>query len=394
MRYRLRTAILLAAIAFGVAGLILSGGFVRDMFIQLGEAVIHSQSGHLQLAPAGYFTSGSRSPEKFRIVDPDVQKREIAALPGVADVLARLHFSGLLSNGSTTWPILGEGVEPEKESRLGTHVQISSGRALTSKDSFGIMLGQGVARVLKLRPGDPATLLVSTAEGALNTLDFEVVGIFQTFSSDFDNHAVRIALPAAQELLGTKGANVLVVTLHDTDRTGTMLATLQHQYEKAPFDIRTWMQLSDFYEKTVLLYKQQFGILQLIILAMVILSVANVVNMSVFERMGEFGTMMALGNRGRFLVRLILTESALLGLGGGALGVLLGVSIALAISAVGIPMPPPPNAHLGYLAFIRVVPEIVAMAFIVGLVAPVIAAVHPAFRISRTPIANALRANI
>jgi putative ABC transport system permease protein len=42
------------------------------------------------------------------------------------------------------------------------------------------------------------------------------------------------------------------------------------------------MQLSDFYEKTVLLYKQQFGILQLIILAMVILSVANVVNMSVF----------------------------------------------------------------------------------------------------------------
>src|SRR5438045_3193307 len=48
MRQKLRTTITIAAIAFGVAALILSGGFVRDMFIQLGEALIHSQSGHLQ----------------------------------------------------------------------------------------------------------------------------------------------------------------------------------------------------------------------------------------------------------------------------------------------------------------------------------------------------------
>ena len=39
--------------------------------------------------------------------------------------------------------------------------------------------------------------------------------------------------------------------------------------------------------------------LQLIILAMVLLSVMNTVNMTVFERDGEFGTMRALGNRGK-----------------------------------------------------------------------------------------------
>lgn len=39
----------LAAIIFGVVNLILAGGFVQDTFIQLGEVIIHSQTGHLQI---------------------------------------------------------------------------------------------------------------------------------------------------------------------------------------------------------------------------------------------------------------------------------------------------------------------------------------------------------
>jgi putative ABC transport system permease protein len=41
-----------------------------------------------------------------------------------------------------------------------------------------------------------------TAEGALNSLEFEVVGTFQSLSADFDSRAVRITLAAAHELLG------------------------------------------------------------------------------------------------------------------------------------------------------------------------------------------------
>ena len=65
-RNRWRSALSLAAIACGVAGLILSGGFVRDLIFQLGEAVIHSQSGHLQVAKAGYFELGSLDEDAFR----------------------------------------------------------------------------------------------------------------------------------------------------------------------------------------------------------------------------------------------------------------------------------------------------------------------------------------
>ena len=48
-RHKVRTFLTLAVIVFGVVGLILTGGFIEDIFIQLREATIHSQLGHLQI---------------------------------------------------------------------------------------------------------------------------------------------------------------------------------------------------------------------------------------------------------------------------------------------------------------------------------------------------------
>lgn len=393
-RHRFRTAMTLASIVFGVTGLVLSGGFVRDIFIQLGEALIHSQSGHLQVARTGYFTYGSRSPDKFLIENADAVRQKIIALPEVDDVLARVHFSGLISNGRTDWPIIGDGVEPTKEAKLSSFMRIVAGRQLADADEFGVLLGQGVAQALKVAPGDNVTLLVNTAEGALNSRDLEIVGVFQSFSRDFDARALRIPLKAAQELLGSQGVNALVVSLKRTPDTNRVAAELMDTLDHVRLEIKTWVQLNDFYDKTVALYDRQFGFLQLIILAMVLMSVGNSVNMSVFERVGEFGTMMALGNRARYVSGLILSESALLGMIGGLLGVALGAVLAMAISAIGIPMPPPPNANLGYTAFVRIAPAVLAMAFVVGFAATTLAAVLPALRVSRLPVVEALRANV
>ena len=393
-RHRARTTMTLAAIVFGVAGLILSGGFVRDIFIQLGEALIHSQTGHVQVLREGYVDAGARTPEKYRIADARVRKAEIAALPEVADVMARIAFSGLVNNGRTDWPVTGEGVEADAEARLGSYLHIIAGRQLAASDSDGILLGQGVAQALKLGPGDRVTLLLNTAEGALNTGDFVVVGVFQSFSKDYDARAVRIPLAAAQDLLATGDVNSLVVALKATADTDRVAAALTARFAGQRLDVRSWVELNDFYEKTVALYERQFGVLQLITLAMVLLSVANSVNMSVFERVGEFGTMRALGDNSRTVFRLVLAESAVLGVVGATLGVIVGIALAYAISAVGIPMPPPPNANLGYTAFIRVVPSLVAMSFAVGLAATTLASLLPALKVSRTPLVDALRSNV
>ena len=392
-RHRLRTAMTLAAIVFGVVGLILSGGFVQDVYHQLGEAIIHSQSGHLQVSPSGFFAQGMRSPENYLIDDPGSIKQTLRQNPAVSEVMERISFSGVINNGRADWPIVGEGVEPEKEAALGSALKITAGRQLAPGDARGIVLGQGVAHALKLHAGDQITLLVTTAEGALNNIELDVIGTFQSFSSDFDARAVRIPLAAAQELLGTQGANTLVLSLLRTEDTDSVANAIKQQLDPTRFEVKSWGELNEFYENTVALYERQFGVLQLIILFLVLLSVANSVNMSAFERVGEFGTMMALGNRGNHVFRLLVVENVVLGACGSLLGVVLGVVLAAAISAVGIPMPPPPSANIGYIAHIRLVPTIVVSSFLVGFGATALAALIPAWRVSCVPVVDALRQN-
>jgi len=393
-RQKGRTAVTLGAVAFGVMSVILSGGFIHDMFAQLAEAIIHSQSGHIQYAKSGFFAKGAHSPERYLITDPKSEKDFLWVVPGVADSMARINFSGLLNNGKTDLPVVGEGIEPSKEAAFGTFLVVLEGRQLSDTDQYGILLGQGVARTLKLRPGDRATLLVSTAEGAMNTLDLEVVGVFQSFSQEYDSRAVKISLAAAQELLASQGVNVMVVALRHTSDTDRVAGILARHAATSGLEVKTWEDLNTFYRGAVAFYDGQFGVLRYIILLMVLLGVINAINMSAFERIGEFGTMRAVGNRSHDVFLLVLIEGTLTGLLGALLGTILGVLLALGISSAGIPMPPPPNSNLPYIAHIEVVPSVLASGFLIGVGGAMLASLVPALRVSRIPLAAALRENV
>lgn len=391
LRHRFRSATTLTAIAVGVVALVLVGGFVRDIFIQLGEAIIHSQTGHLQIARPALLGSGSRSPEKYLLPDVDRLRSIAQAMPETADVMARLSFTGLLNNGRADLAVVGQGIEPGRETRLGSYTQIIRGRTLKDGDSYAALIGEGAATALRLNPGDRVVLLANTAAGALNTVDLDVVGVFRSFSREFDAHAIRVPLAAAQDLLATRGANTLVVALHRTSDTDAAAASLRHHLAGLDIEVRTWRELDDFYDKTVQLYERQFGVLHIVVLVMVLLTVVNTVNMSVFERTPEFGTMRALGNTARRVFLLIVIECAIVAVIGALLGAVLATVIAAALSAIGIPMPPPPNSSMAYIAQIRIVPPVIAGAVAVGLIATLLASLVPAALAARTPIAEALR---
>jgi putative ABC transport system permease protein len=84
-------------------------------------------------------------------------------------------------------------------------------------------------------------------------------------------------------------------------------------------------------------------------------------------------------------------EGLLLGMLGACIGVALGCGLAWIISAIGIPMPPPPNSNHDYTAGIQLAPSGVGLAFFVGLAATVAASIPPALRVSRLPVSEALR---
>lgn len=390
-RNKARTALTLTVVGAGVAGLILTGGFVADALLQLQEATIHSQLGHVQVFRKDFYEKGSRNPNQYLIETPAEIIDVAHTLPGVEELTARLAFSAVLNNGRTDFAIVGEGIEPEKEAKLGSLLQVVAGRNLDKGDVNGIVIGEGVAAATKLKPGDRATVLLNTVQGALNTADFEVLGVFRSFSKDYDSRAIRVTLPAAQELMGTRAVNAVVLLLSTTEATDSSAKSLRQQLKADRYEVKTWRELADFYDKTAGLYQRQFAVLELIILVAVLLSVVNAVNMSVYERTSEFGTLMAMGTHSKAVSNLILKENVLLGLIGSSGGTLLGIALALLISAIGVTMPPPPNSNSGYVAAIHLEAATVATAFLIGFVATFVAAWLPARRVARIQVVDALR---
>lgn len=398
-RNRVRSLITLAAIAFGCISLIIAGGFFEDTFMQMREAYIHGHLGHIQVYKKGYLEKGNTRPFDYMIEHPEKVKELIASVDHVRFITPRISFSGLLSTGENTISILGQGVDPIGEKTIGiiegasAGVAIEAGENLSSDDMYNVVIGTGLAKAMGSKVGDFIILVSNTVGGALNALDMKVKGVFFTASKEFDDRALRMPITAAQALLRTDGVQTLVVLLDKTEHTDTVKNSLMDLFKNKNLDLelKPWYEMADFYNKTVELYGRQFFVLKLIIAIIVVLSIFNTINMSVWERAREIGTIMALGSKRYEVLKLFLLEGLILGILGGLLGIIVGTGLAYVISFIGIPMPPPPGANINWVAHIRVVPKLLFSSFLIALISSLLSSFYPAFKASRLVIADALR---
>ena len=83
--------------------------------------------------------------------------------------------------------------------------------------------------------------------------------------------------------------------------------------------MRTWSDLAGFYHQVVMLYNGIFGFLGAVISVIVVLSVANTILMSAFERTREIGTLMAIGTERSRIWNIFLLEGLFVGVIGGTM---------------------------------------------------------------------------
>lgn len=391
VRQQHRTALALVAVTSGVVAYLLAAGFIEWTLWGMREDTIRSHLGHLQVAKKGYFDAGTADPWRF-VIDANTDLAPLLERSaGVVAVAPRLAFSGLASVGDATLSFLGEGLDPGREGDLSRSVLIVQGSALDTSDPNGVILGQGLALNLGAKVGDTIVLLSNTRTGGINGVQAKVRGIFSTVSKQYDDHALRAPLPLVQKLLRASGVHKWVILLDSTEATQDVLARLRPQLDARGIEIIPWVQLADFYSKTVTLFRRQVGVVELIIAVIIVLSISNSLMMAVLERTSEIGTALALGvNRGQILRRFV-AEGLAVGVAGGLLGVLIGALLARAISLVGIPMPPPPGMARGYVAQIAVSWPLAAESIILAVTTTFIASLYPAWRAARLSIVDALR---
>ncbi len=397
-RHKRRSAISLGTVTFGVAALLLASGFIEWIFQDFRETTIHSQLGHIQIVKPGYFVTGKADPYHFLFTgDPSKNLSENFTLSDgshpIKTVVPRLSFSGLLSHGDATLSFVGEGIDPQEQAHFGNALKISSGSHLSADQPHQLIMGEGLARNLGVTVGDQVVLLVNTATGGINAVEMTVGGLFTTVTKSYDDSALRLPINTAQQLLRTQGVHSWVVLLNDTNQTDATLTALRNKLSADRFEIVPWYQLADFYNKTTVLFSKQVQAIKLIIALIILLGISNTMTMNVMERTGEIGTAMALGVKKIDILRQFLCEGALIGGIGGILGMLIGLLLATIISAIGIPMPPPPGMARGYTGEILITPDMLLEALALAIITTLIASLYPAWKASRMQIVDALRHN-
>lgn len=391
-RNRGRALISLSAIAFGVTALLLAGGFIEWIFWAIREAAIQTGLGHVQISRQGFRDTGIADPQKFLLPGGGADLRVVRDTPQVDAVGERLILSGLVSSGETTLGFTGDAVDPIAENMLSKVLQIR-GENLDVGYRRGVLLGRGLAKALGVGPGDKVTFIVSLPGGGINAVEGRVRGTFATEVKAYDDSAARMPVELGRDLLRVKGSHLWVLGLTDTKHTEATIAHLHARLPAGSFEIKSWFDLSDFYQKSVALLSRQLNLITLLMGVIIVLGISNTMTMSVLERTGEIGTMLAMGTPRRSVLHQFVLQGLLLGVIGGALGLAIGFALAEIISWFGIPMPPPPGRDTGYSAEIMLTPRLAVIGAILAVVPATVASLYPAWKASRLPIVDALRHN-
>lgn len=395
-RNRRRALAALLTVAIGVTSMVIADGFIQWIFWAMREGTIQFQLGHIQVVRPGYLNAGVANPHAYLLPENSPQHSEIESMPGVLLVAPRLAVTGLISHGETTIAFMADGVDPKKEAQLSKALHIVKGRDLTSLTAKEVLLGRGLARNLNVSPGDTVALLATSLGGGMNAIEAKVAGIFTSTNKAYDDSALRLPIGQAYSLLRVSGAHAWLVLLNETERTDEYLAQFRANFplSENKLEFVPWYQQADFYNKTVALFSRQMNVLRLIIGCIIVLSISNMLVMNVLERTGEIGTLLAIGFKRKKILRLFAIEGLLLGLFGASLGLVVGYGLAELISAIGIPMPPPPGMERGFIAEIRITVNVLISAFLVAVITTALAGLYPAWKASRMQIINALRHNI
>lgn len=387
-RNRRRSLVTLAITALGTAGLLLAGGFALFTYQSLEEMAART-TGHLIVAKPEAFSTEEDTPLQHGLDDADALTQRLLADPSVRQVLPRVEFSGLISNGDKSTVMMAVGIAPDAEFAVkGPFVKVLAGRVLDNSDRLAVMLGERLARSLRATPGSSLTLLASTTDGALNAIDVTVQGLIATGVPELDARLVYTDVATAQQLLGSKRISSLGVFLDRMAATGPAQARLQAAWPQLA--VQTWLDQAAFYKSVRDLYNRIFGALGLVIGVIVVFVVTNAMAMAIVERTREIGTLRALGTLPRQLLQSFAMEGMVLGGSGALLGSLVALAVSVGLLIFPVEMPPPPGRTNGYPLQIAIDPSLYGVTMLGVLLLSMLAATLVARHTVRQPVVDAL----
>jgi len=284
--------------------------------------------------------SGSGTASTLDLADVEA----IAQASAVSSVSPSVTASVTLVSGNQNWTTRAEGVAPSyltiRSRNLSSGVFFSSSDVRSS--ARVAVIGQTVADQLLLG-SDPVGQTIR-----VRNLTFRIIGVLAakgqtSFGQDQDDTILIPHTTAMKKLLAATYVPTIYVSA--TDQQATFAAEeqirtiLRQRHNKRDgqeddFNIRNLTDVAEAAQETTRVMTILLGSIAGVSLLVGGIGIMNIMLVSVTERTREIGIRMAVGARSASVQNQFLIESLVLGLAGGAAGILFGVAVSMLLSKV------------------------------------------------------------
>lgn len=321
-----------------------------------------------------------RYTDGIKNADPIV--KAIAALPDVAHITEQLNQNVFIRNGVTKISASLSGIDvPNEDAVLGISQYMTDGDIYTlEKRKDAIVLGLGLAQSLGVKMGD--NIQLTTADGV--NKNYTIYGLFQTGSTGTDRTKAMISIHAARQLFSKNKSYVtdIQINIKDYNKAREAVAKMNGITN---YKIEPWQDGNSQLDSANTLRNILAVAVSLTILIVAGFGIYNIMNMTVNEKIREIAILKAMGYSGKDIVVIFLTQSVVIGIVGGIVGLGLGYLISKIISHVPFHI-----ATLNTLP-INFDPKDYALAFIFGLVVTFFAGYLPAAKASKVDPVDIIR---
>ena len=324
-RHKRRTLITALIIAFAILIYVMTEGLMLGMTEMSFDNIINLESGHLQVAEQSYWEDRKELPLKNLITPSAELEAEIKETAGFEALTERLNFAVNLNNGIDELPVTGVGINLQKDSEVFELEQYLVEGRMPEPDSSEIIMGAKLAELMDFKSGDYAVMLIRTEEKTFNTIDGEIVGLFNTPHPSLNESNVFLPLSTAQDRLNVEDQiSHYVVRLDDQDQAVAAAEELSGRLEE-PLKAYSWKDAAKSLVTMIEMQDIETQVVLAVILTLAAVGIINTVILSALERMEELGMMKALGMHEREIIYTFMGEAAGIGIIGGIMGVIMGI---------------------------------------------------------------------
>ena len=387
------SSVSMVGIALGVAALIIvlsvMNGFQKEVRDRMLGVLSHIEV----LAYTGAAIDNPTGVQNTLALQPQV----LASAPFVLSQV-------LLAQGEDMRGALVRGIDPAQEVLVTDAVALMPPDVLAQLQpgTFGVVLGNELARALGVKTGDNITLVAPggqvTPAGVVPRMkQLTVVGLLDSGHYEYDASLALLHMDDAQKIFRLEGPNGIRVKLKDAQQARSVADELTPLLGEDVV-VRDWTRANRTWFAAVQIEKRMMFIILTLIVAVAAFNLVSTLVMTVTDKQADIAILRTLGASPGSIMGIFVVQGALVGVIGTLSGLLLGLVVAFNIGSIV----PAIERALGASFLPKDIYLISRMpsdpqwadigpVVIIALVLALVATLYPSWRASRIDPAEALR---